>query len=227
MSFTDTDLCERLVAIAPSPTIVADLEGRLVLFNPAAVSVLGYSANEARDHLHVTDLYHLPEDARRVVRGLRRPQAEGAGPPAQERFEVTLRARNGELIPVRLTASLLHGSDGTAVASLGVFEDRREYIALGKRLEDAAVQVETIERRAVGVATIAETVHEMAQPLTAAMGNVEMVLLDGELPEPTSSRLERAYDQLERLRGIVSRFARVGRRQPNWDPPTGGGETGP
>ncbi len=207
MAFPGTDLLERLVALVPSPVIVADLAGRVVLFNPAAVAALGYPAAEACGHLHVTDLYHRPEEARRVLRLLREgiPDASGA---RNERLEVTLRARNGGLLPVRLTVSLLHGPDGQEVATLGVFEDRREHIALGQRLEDAAVQVEHVERRAAGMAAVSAAVHEMAQPLTAAMGNVEMLLLETTLDEATTSRLQRAYDQLERLRGIVARFAR-------------------
>jgi PAS domain S-box-containing protein len=225
MPLPGTDLLERLVAIIPSPAIVADLQGRILLFNPAAESVLGYGANEAHGHLHVTDLYHHPEDARRVARRLQGREAGGAA--AQERFEVTLRARNLELIPVRLTASLLHTPDGAVFASVGVFEDRREYIALGKRLEDAAMQVEAVERRSAGVAALSAAVHEMAQPLTAAMGNVEMLLLDPTLSDPVTSRLQRTYDQLDRLRGIVGRVARLGRRQPGGDTPmSGGGEGG-
>lgn len=225
MPLPGTDLLERLVAIVPSPAIVADLEGRILLFNPAAESLLGYTADEARGHVHVTDLYHHPEDARRVARRLRGRVAEGLPAAAPERFDVTLRARTLELVPVRLSASLLHGTDGAEVGTLGVFEDRREYLALGKRLEDAAVQVEAVERRAAGVVAVSAAMHEMAQPLTAAMGNVEMLLMDTTLAEPVSSRLQRTYDQLERLRGIISRVARVGRRHPGQDP-RGPGEGG-
>ncbi|MDP2311217.1 MAG: PAS domain-containing protein [Pseudomonadota bacterium] len=223
MPLSGTDLLARLIAIVPSPLIVADLTGRILLFNAAAERALGYPENEACGHLHVTDLYHHPEEARRVGRRLRGLTAEGAGAHAQARFDVTLRARNGELIPVRLSASLLRGPDGAECASLGVFEDRREYVALDKRLEDAAVQVETVERRTVGVVAVASAVHEMAQPLTAAMGNVEMLLLETQLPEAVTLRLKRTYDQLERLGAIVSRFARVGRRHPGRDTPLSGG----
>ncbi|MDP2312137.1 MAG: PAS domain S-box protein [Pseudomonadota bacterium] len=213
------DLFERLVSVVPSPVIVADVQGRVILFNPGAVAVLGYPATEACGHLHVTDIYHHAEDARRVLRRLRARVAEGA--TGDEQLDVTLRARNGELIPVRLTAALLRDDQGAEMATVGVFEDRREHIALGKRLEDAAVQVEAVERRAAGIAAVSTAVHEMAQPLTAAMGNVEMLLLEPALDAPVLGRLQRTYEQLERLRAIVTRFAKVGRRHTR-DLPEGG-----
>jgi PAS domain S-box-containing protein len=218
MPLPGTDLLDRLLTVVPSPVIVADLRGRVLLFSTAAVAALGYPAEEAREHLHVTDLYHHPEDARRVLRRLRGQDGQ-TGPRADGRFDVTLRARNGELIPVRLTAALLRDASGAQIGTLGVFEDRREQVALGKRLEDAATQVEAVERRAAGIAAISSAVHEMAQPLTAAMGNVEMLLLDPALEPPVATRLQRTYDHLERLRTIIARFAKAGRRVAGRDGP--------
>ncbi len=209
MALTGTDLLDRLLDVVPAPVIVADLRGRVLLVNAATERALGYRAAEAQGQLHVTDVYHRVDEARRVLARLR---ARGGGPSAPEPFDVTLRARNGELVPVRLTASLLRDAAGAEVATLGVFEDRREHIALGKRLEEAAGQVEAIERRAAGVAAIGSVVHEMAQPLTAAMGNVEMLLLDPSLSSPTRERTQRTYEQLERLRGFLGQIARAGRR---------------
>ncbi|MFZ5480075.1 MAG: PAS domain-containing protein [Myxococcota bacterium] len=202
-----TDLLDRLVEACPAPLIVSDLRGRILVFNAAAVAVLGYGAEEARAFLHVTDLYHRPEEARRVMDRLR---ALDAGTGHAEGIDATLRARNGELVPVRLAASLVRGADGHAVATLGIFEDRREQIALGRRLEEATGQVLESERRAAGMALAHAAAHEMSQPLTAAMGNLEMIATDEQVPEDVRSRVERARVQLERLRRIVTEFARAG-----------------
>jgi len=218
MPLKGTDLLERLVSAVPAPILVADLSGRILLVSPAAVAALGYPAEEAREHLHVTDLYHHPEDARRVLRRLR-GQDGASGPGGDARFDVTLRARNGELIPVRLTATLLRDTAGAPIGTLGVFEDRREHVALGKRLEDAALQVEQVERRAAATSAVSAAVHEMAQPLTAAMGNVEMLLLDPGLEPSITTRLERTLDNLERLRLILARFSKAGRRAPGPEAP--------
>jgi PAS domain S-box-containing protein len=208
MHLPGAELFERLLDAVPAPVMVADLRGNILLVNRATERALGYRAGDAQGRLHVGDVYHRLEDARRVLARLR---SRPAGAPA-DASEVTLRARNGELVPVRLTASLLHGPDGAPIGTLGVFEDQREIVSLTRRLEDAARQVEESERRAAGVASIGAVVHELAQPLTAAMGNVEMLLLEDTLPAPAKDRLRRTYEQLDRLRTYVNQLARSGRR---------------
>ena len=57
--------------------------------------------------------------------------------------------------------------------------------------------------------SIGNSVHEISQPLAAAMGNVELLVLDNTLPEGVRDRAQRAWDQLDRLRGVVARIART------------------
>ena len=206
MSLDGSDMLARLMDTCPSPVIVTDLHGRILVFSRAAERMLGYRDEEARAHLHVTDLYHRPDEARRVMRQVR---ARTIGTVAgDDPLDITLRARNGELVPVRLTASLVRDQDGP-VATLGIFVDRREQLDLGQRLEEATDQVVASERRAAGMTVAGAAAHEMAQPLTAAMGNLEMMLMEEEPVELLRDRASRAYEQLERLRRIVNDFARL------------------
>jgi PAS domain S-box-containing protein len=208
-------LLDSLVDTAAFAVVVADLRGRILLFSPAATDLLGYDAVEACGHLHVTDLYLRPEEARQVMAKLlgRKRKAR----PLDDPFEVTMRSRAGELVPVRLSASLVRDDEGVPVASLGVFEDRREASALAARLEDATGQVLASEKRAAVVAMAASAAHELSQPLMAAMGNIELVLLSAGLDPEVSGRLDRAYEQLERMRRLVNDFARLTTaRQTTW-----------
>jgi PAS domain S-box-containing protein len=210
MSLSGTDLLERLLDSVPGPVVVADLRGHVLLLNAATERALGYRADEASGHLHVTDLYHRADEARRVLARLAARERLGSR-DAEPTFDVTLRARNGELVPVRLTASFLRDRDGQPVATLGLFEDRREQIAIEQRLAESARQVEASERRAAGALAVGTVVHEMAQPLTVAMGNVEL-LLAADLPDDARARLTRTYEHLEQLRGFLAQIARSGRR---------------
>lgn len=207
MSLTGSDLLDRLVETSPWAIVVSDLRGRIVLFSPGAERALGYRAAEAIRHVHVTDLYHRPDDARRVLERLRDRIATPDAPA--EAMELTLRSRAGELIPTRLFASMVHDASGAAMGTMGVFEDRREAAALVRRLEDATGQVLASEKRAAAVAVASEAAHELSQPLMAAMGNLELLLLSSELSPELTARLERAYEQLERMRRIVGDFSRV------------------
>lgn len=207
MSLAGSDLLARLLESTPAAVVVADLRGRVVLLNDAAQRLLGYGARDLGAGLHVADLYRRREDARRVSARLR-ARPEGVV-PLDDMMDVTLRAANGDPVACRGALAFVHGRDGTPVATLGVFLDRREVTNLGDRLQDVTAQVEVVERRAAGISVAAAASHELSQPLTAALGQVEMLLLDPALAPATQDRVERVMDQLERMRRIVQDFTRT------------------
>ena len=193
-----------LLDLLPQPVLFADPRGRVIFGNPAACALLGYPLLELRTLLHVSDVYHRPDDARRVLRGIREGQGHTVQPIA-----VQLRTRSGEIIPAQLHARALENADGTPLGTMGVLEDQREIVDLSRRLEDAAAQVVASEKRAAVVALAASAAHDLSQPLMAAMGNIELILLQTDLDPRIGTRLERTYEQLERLRSIVADFVRM------------------
>ena len=193
-----------LLDLLPQPVLFADPRGRVTFGNPAACALLGYPLLELRTLLHVSDIYHRTDDARRVLRA-----AKDGGGQTLVPVEVMLRTRTGEIIPARVHARVVTGVDGTAAGSIGVIEDQREIVDLSRRLEDASAQVVASEKRAAVVALAAKAAHDLSQPLMAAMGNIELVLLHPHLDAKITTRLDRTYEQLERLRTIVSDFVRM------------------
>lgn len=202
------DAPERVLAalldLLPEPVLVADPRGRVVYGNPAACALLGYPLLEVRSLLHVSDLYQRPEDARRALRAARDGDGQSGAP-----VDVTIRSRAGEAIPAKVHIRLLRGADGSALGTIGVIEDQREVVDLSRRLEEASVQVVASEKRAAVVALAAKAAHDLSQPLMAAMGNVELVLLQKGLDPRVVERLERTYEQLERLKAIVADFVKM------------------
>jgi two-component system, LuxR family, sensor histidine kinase DctS len=182
--------------------LTADTHGRVTYGNPAACALLGFNMMELQTMVHVTDVYYRPDDARRVMRAARQEDAVGV--------DVMLRTRSGELVPACVHARLQLDDTGTFVGTVGILEDRRELVDLHRRLEEAASQVIASERRVAARDTTAEAANEISQPLMAAMGNIELALLEPLLDARVSSRLERAYEQLERLKTLAAEFARRG-----------------
>jgi len=199
------DLLERLVAACPDPVIAADLHGNLLVFSRAAEDILGYKAEDVLDgRLHVSELYAEPEDANRIMNGMKSSTDRSA-----IGVKVRLRTRRGEAVPVFLSSSLVHDFAGRAVASVGIFRDQRESEELSERLASATDQLVESEKRAAAVAVAGATAHELNQPLTSVMGIVEILRMDEQLPEKVQDRMERAYVQLDRMAEIVRNLSQV------------------
>lgn len=197
-----------LLDVLPQPVLFADRRGRLVHGNPAACALLGYALLDLRGLLHVSDVYHRPDDARSVLRA-----AKSGGTQTDRPVDVMLRTRSGVVVPARIHARIHSNAAGEVLGTIGVFEDVREVSDLSRRLEEAANQVVASEKRAAALAIAAKTAHDLSQPLMAAMGNVELVLMQANLNGPNTRHLERAYEQLERLRDIVDDFVRMTARR--------------
>ncbi len=193
-----------LLDMLPQPVLFADVRGRVVHGNPAACALLGYPLLEVRSLLHVSDIYHRAEDARRVLHAAKEGTDEHS--PA---VDVMLRARSGELVSARIRVRVYRAADGAVLGTIGVVEDQREVADLTRRLEEAANQVVASEKRAAVVALASKSAHDLSQPLMAAMGNLELLLLQPGLDNKVAAKLERAYEQLERIRAIVSDFVRM------------------
>lgn len=200
------DFLTRLIDATPNPVMAADLRGRVLVFNRAAELALGFAPDWATAHMHVTEVYADPQDARRVLAELRR--APGG---AVSGMETRLRASNGEIVPVRLSAAEVHAADGTPLATVGVFVDRRAELQLTSRLEETTEQLIATEKRASAMEVAGGAAHELNQPLTAVMGTIEMLQLRGDLPEDAMRKLEKSWDQLQRMAEIVRQLARTSR----------------
>lgn len=191
-------LHEEVLRTSTQPIVASDQSGQVVIFNQAAVGFLGYSVDYACSHLHVSDIYANPTEARRVLSEIR------CSPDGYlHRFTVRVRARSGEHIEAYLSATELLSEQGEPLYTLGILQDRRTELALRRRLEAASEQVLHSERRASNASATRIAIHELNQPLTALMGAVELLDMRTDLTREVRDRLNRMYDQLERMAEIV------------------------
>ena len=205
---TTEDLLGRLINATPNPVMAADMRGRVLVFNQAAETALGYESGWAKQHMHVTDIYAAPEDARRILSEIR------AHPDRMvSEFEIRLRARSGEHFPVLLSAAEVSAADGMPMATVGVFEDLRREQALRNRLEQTTEQLIETEKRATAMEIAGAASHELNQPLTAVMGCLELLELQANLDQRSQDRIRRATTQLERMADIVRSLAKPNRTQ--------------
>ena len=196
--YTLKKLHEEVLRTTRQPTIASDQTGQVVIFNQAAVEFLGYSTDYACAHLHVSDIYANPTEARRVLAEIR------CSPDGYlRRFSIRVRARSGEQIAAYLSATEILSEQGEPLYTLGILQDRRTELALRRRLEAASEQVLNSERRASDASATRIAIHELNQPLTALMGAVELLDMRTDITAEVRDRLSRMYDQLERMAEIV------------------------
>lgn len=202
---TDSDLLGPLLECLPDAVVAADRHGRLLHFNSGASRLLGWSPSEALDRLRTPDLYADSADARAVMIRLR--QRTPGLPGAAEPMNIDLRHRDGSRIPVRLTAAWVRSASG--VGTVGVFADRRPLTAMEDRLRLATELVADRERRVEATNIGPRMASELAQPMTAALAHLDLVIESGQLADKAEDRVLQAIEQLERVRGIVHTLTRM------------------
>jgi len=201
------DAARALLDAIPFPVLSADPHGILLGGNAAARGLLGCALGPWGEE-RATDYYGDPSDAFRVQAVL-----VEAGPGQARTLDVELRSVSGERIPARLYGVAVRDREGDVVSTVALFQDLRSEISLQRHLEDATRQSIEAERRTSHQAQGRKLAHELNQPLTVAMGLLEMTASGPDLPAGLEKRLAKVQDQLARIARTIQRFREESRRQ--------------
>lgn len=206
MTLTDAHdpLCRAFIRSGPFPAMLVDATGSIRFLNPAAEELLGCPSATAAHELVLADFLANPDEQERVLES---PVVGEHGP-----LEIRLRAISGKLVPARLHLLTQGDSVGMPASILLVVEDRSEAQDLERRLEDTTRQLVELEKRRGKLEKSRSIAHELNQPLTVAMGTLELLAAGGELPDRLRKRIDRVYDQLQRMVGIIRRVPDAGPR---------------
>jgi diguanylate cyclase (GGDEF)-like protein/PAS domain S-box-containing protein len=122
---------EILIDSSTDAIIATDRDGTVALFNTGAEAMLGYSKDEVIGQ-HVTVLYNSPEYAKGVMLQMRQSGGQVSA------LETLLKTKEGDLIPVLISASILFDEEGKESGSVGFSKDLRERKELEQKLENLA-----------------------------------------------------------------------------------------
>ncbi|MFZ5994412.1 MAG: response regulator [Thermodesulfobacteriota bacterium] len=102
--------------------IATDNEGNIVVFNPTAEKIFGYSQEEAKGTKKAKDIY--PEKIMQKIADVFSGKKD-RGDDIFTEEHTSVAGKNGEPVPVRISGAILYEAD-KPIGSVGFFQDLRE-----------------------------------------------------------------------------------------------------
>src|SRR6266513_35921 len=109
-----------IIANAPDPVFVSDLEGKILQANDAVSQLLGFRQDEVLEQS--LSRFISPEETREFTAALREVVERGV----MRNVVLNPRSASGEVIPTALNASALRDGEGHAIGVIGILRDMRE-----------------------------------------------------------------------------------------------------
>src|SRR5947209_6153298 len=110
-----------IIANAPDPVFVSDLEGKILQANDAVSQLLGFRPDELIEQS--LSEFISPQETREFTAVLREVVKRGVTRNAR----LNPRSASGEVIPTTLNASALRAPDGRVIGAIGILRDMREF----------------------------------------------------------------------------------------------------
>ncbi|MGE5445777.1 MAG: PAS domain S-box protein [Ignavibacteriales bacterium] len=190
-----------LVETAKSAIISIDKEGMIMLFNPAAEELFGYSIEEVKDK-ELTIL--MPERYRDLYRaGLKSCIETGISDILGKTIEFLGLKKSGDEFPIEASISACKIGGHTVFTAI-IFD-----ITERKNLQEQLIQSEKMA--AVGQ-LISGVTHEINNPLTVVMGYAEVLLSEPNLDKGARKALQAIYDESNRCKKVVQNLLSFARK---------------
>jgi PAS domain S-box-containing protein len=185
----------------PEPLVITGVDRHILLINPAAERVFGYSCEELIGATTAV-LYETQEDYARVEQDFSK-SASSQSASEQSTCEqdaiprplsVRFRRKNGEAFPGQLVGAVIQNPNGKNAGILGLIRD----LTFEQKQEDARLKTQRLE--AIGQLT-GGVAHDFNNLLTIITGNLE--LLEDYVADA------RGIDNLNRAQGAAAAGARL------------------
>src|SRR3989442_101200 len=174
---------DTIIANAPDPVFVSDLEGKILQANDAVSQLLGFRRDEVVEQS--LSRFISPEETREFTAALREVVEKGVTRNAR----LNPRTATGETIATTLNASALRAPDGRVIGAIGILRDMREL--------DKAREAAEIANRAKSQ-FLANMSHELRTPLNAIILYTELLR-----DEASDRGLEDFLPDLKKIHGAA------------------------
>ncbi len=198
----------KIIRGSPVAIVVADRYANILLMNPAAEELFGYTQREAVTQITVENLY--PAGASKsIMQQLLSSKLGGKGKLLST--HTTILNADGKEIPVELNASIIY-EEGAAVATVGIYKDLRTIIAMEEKLKKAAEQIVQSEKMASLGKLAAGVAHEINNPLTGILMYAHIAKDNLEKNDSPQKELAYIIEDAERCSDIVNNLLAYSRQ---------------
>lgn len=125
-----------IIANAPDPVFVSDLEGKILQANDAVSELLGFRQEEVIEQSLAR--FISAEETREFLAALREVVERGV----TRNVRLNPRSATGEVIPTTLNASALRDADGKVIGAIGILRDMRAYERVVRDLEKSKLELQ-------------------------------------------------------------------------------------
>src|SRR5205085_977579 len=125
-----------IIANAPDPVFVSDLEGKILQANDAVSQLLGFRQDEVLEQS--LSRFISAAETREFMAALREVVERGVTRNAR----LNPRSASGEVIPTTLNASALRDSEGKVIGAIGILRDMRAYEQVVRDLEKSKTELQ-------------------------------------------------------------------------------------
>jgi len=179
----------KLITSSNDGIVATDDEWNIIVYNPGAEKIFGYSRSEVISHMDINTLY--PVEIVDAFKDEGENKRVHGGMPWKE---ITILAKDGERIPTRFSGAVLN-EKGTMMGSVAFFQDLREIKRLEKELIDS-------ERFAAVGQTVAGLAHYIKNILIGLKGGSYVV--DVALDKNNIGKLKNGWKSIKRNIGRIS-----------------------
>jgi PAS domain S-box-containing protein len=202
------DYLAAIVENSADAIVTADLEGRIISWNRGAEELYGHTAEEMIG-MSVFDLY--PEELKKERKKWIKLLLEKG---ALRNIRTRIYNKQGKLVDIILSLSLLRDEKGNPIATVGISKDISREAELEEKLREHAKQLE--EKNKEVESFLYAISHDLKAPIISVQGYASALLSDygDKLDEEARFYLERIKKNTELMDNLITdllELSRVGR----------------